>query len=264
MAPLKSPRYEGARYIYVVIRSKRALNGARGLAYDEISLQNDLTGILSGIMKGRRVRIPVLTIALSNDIDPKKNRTPTHEYFHMVQNGMTHFKNSWFYEGMAVWSEAALGGTRYVGTLKRQPENVWESFRNDASFLEKIFSSSYQAGNDLWRPLAGLCPAADPPLRPTEKTMSFAYTDGTLVVQNLGLQGTRTMRRVLEQLGNAETLPFVRLAYEKWTEANQRRIENNVFIVDAIAEAVKETCLEPRADAYMVPPVSQGKMDKGN
>ncbi|MDR2745502.1 MAG: hypothetical protein LBB66_09985 [Desulfovibrio sp.] len=244
MAPLKSPRYKGVRYIYVIIRDKRALNGAKGLAYDEISLQNDLTGILSGMLKGRRVRIPVLTIALSKDIDPKRNRTPAHEYFHMVQNGMTHFKNSWFYEGMAVWSEAALGGARHVGTLKHQPEKVWESFRNDASFLEKIFNSSYQAGNDLWRPLAGLCPAADPPLQSTGETLSFAYTDGTPVVQGLRLQGARMMRRILEQLGNVETLPFVRFTYEKWTEANQRRVENSDFIADAVAEAVKEICPE--------------------
>lgn len=108
-SPLDSPRYAGVRYVDVVIRDKAAIGGRNGVAYDEPVLRPDPKGLPESVPDSDLPRVPVLVIAISRAIDPKMNPTPAHEYFHQIQNGMTHFKNPWFYEGMAAWAQTVAG-----------------------------------------------------------------------------------------------------------------------------------------------------------
>ncbi len=244
-SPLESSRYAGVRHIYVVVRDKTALRGRNGLAFDEISLQPDTESADDG-GTAREPRIPVLIIALSRDIDPKVNRTPTHEYFHQIQNGMTHIKNPWFYEGMAAWAERVPGSSTGGQISRVSPRQTLNSFLGDAGHKDQVFAASYGAAAMLWNPLAGLCSRANASLPEGDPVLALAYTDGSPVVRSPDLSGALLMRRVLDRLGELENVPFTRFAYGAWSEASQRAPGNNSFIVEALAGAVDELCpLEP-------------------
>ncbi len=43
---------------------------------------------------------------ISSKVDPKHNVTPSHELFHIYQNSVMMFKQSWLTEGLARWSES--------------------------------------------------------------------------------------------------------------------------------------------------------------
>ncbi len=240
-SPLLSPRYAGVRYIDVEIRGEKGMRGNKGLAYDEIVLRQDSQGAAADAAGAQRPKVRVLLIALSRDIDPKRNNSPAHEYFHQIQNGMTHFKNPWFYEGMARWSESALGAFR--PKAKEQPLPLAaERLLSEAAYRERLFSASYAASDMLWAPLAALCPETRRALADDHPLLARRYSDGSPVLRNEDFSGIFMMKRVLEKLGEAENIPFTRFGYEKWTEANQRRAENNPFIAKAVEEAAAEPC----------------------
>ncbi|OXS28697.1 MAG: hypothetical protein BCS36_10690 [Desulfovibrio sp. MES5] len=265
-SPLDSPRYKGTKYIDVTIRGNAAMRGLNGVAYDATSLRPDPKNVDATLADRDLPRVPVLVIGLNNKVDPKRNPTPAHEFFHQIQNGMAYSKNPWFYEGMAAFSEdafrlrqgaSALDNKTRQATAQEFPprekrqmgEPTADSARStlkaivhDPQYRASVFKSSYSAAKSVWRPLGNLCPDAGFVLSERDPIFSYSYSDGTPVLQNGNMAGFNLMRRTLEKLGKFETIPFLRFNYQKWTEVNQRRPENNDAIVEALVNAAAELC----------------------
>jgi hypothetical protein len=229
--PLESPRYAGANYLRVLVYNRARLKGASGLCFDEPSLAPDYSATPKDGARPALPRVRVITLWISHDIDPKKNLTPSHEYFHHIQNGMTHFKNPWYYEGMARWSEDALGV---------RPEFPLHDPLRDIP--HGLFAASYDAASMFWNPLSRLCANTDIPLPDDDPVLRFTYTNGKPVLRDRKFSGARLLREILERLAVLEKEPFLRYNYGDWSEANQRNQLNNPYIINAAREAATEVC----------------------
>ena len=214
--PLTSPRYAGVRRIEVRIMDKSALRGCNGRAFDE------LTPSRLALQEHK------LTLHIARHVDAKRNVTPAHEYFHLVQNGYTYFKNPWYYEGLARYMEGAFRPHTNVQTaLATLPPP------------EHLQSLSYQAADTFWGPWAAQCGKADAGRRstPPPSTQNAQNTQSPPVYP---LNGIACIRTLLEQLDAADdnicaarqqstptSAPF-------WTEAQQRHVDNTPVILDAV------------------------------
>ncbi|MDF1743059.1 MAG: hypothetical protein P1V19_05150 [Gimesia sp.] len=224
--PLKSERYKGVNCIQVSLRD---LGGGNGLAFDESQ---------------RARRIPegkptdrTIVMSINCKLNPMKNITPAHETFHLVQYGATYFKNSWFLEGMARWSEHALARGD-IGQIKYSQRGPWPQKR---IHLQQLVKMKYDAEYVLWNPIAartdrdGLL--SDKLLG--KKLTSLRYSDGTPVLRDRTLRGAKIMREIVIELGKLDDVAFEELKYEKWSEKNQRAEENNPYIYKAVMDAFR-------------------------
>lgn len=220
--PFKSERFSKAQFLDIHLRHREALK-ANGVAYDELQRYNrpgDPKGTLS------------LCFNVATSVKPSSNLTPAHEYFHLIQYGTTYFKNRWFTEGMARWSERGLGlgGLGPVKPLVAWPLTV--------EAQEVLFGMAYDAAESFWNPLAAGAGEDDviPDTPVTRELRAMSYTDGKPVMSDLRLTGWRWMRRVLTALAEADDRAFAELGYTSWAEENQCSAKNDRFIVQAIEE----------------------------
>jgi hypothetical protein len=227
-SPLQSPRYPRLAYVDVNIRSRVSMRKANGIAYDEAQSARDPSS------PGARA----IVITVAADITPPKNHTPTHEYFHQIQNGMTHFKNRWFYEGTARWSEDALGNRPFVAA----DQTVLGGDLSDSAGQNKLLGMSYDAAKAFWIPLANLCPAASIALPENDPVLDLKYSDGSPVMKDRVFTGAAMMKAALEEMAAIEKVPFDTYCYGKWTEDNQRNEKNNRYILEAVQRAMKRLC----------------------
>ena len=240
--PLGGERYEGVNCIQV---SLRYLGGGNGLAFDESQRARK-------IPEGRSTDRAIV-MRVRCDLDPKKNITPAHETFHLVQYGATYFKNSWYLEGMARWAEHALakGG---LGPVKYSPTGPWPHGRQQ---LRQLATMKYDAEHVLWNPIAsrtdGDGSLSDKLLG--EKLTSLRYSDGTPVLRDRTLQGAEVMREILIELGKQDDVAFKELAYERWSEENQRAEGNNPYIYEAVMDALRRHV--PSVGPYEAPAVHE-------
>jgi len=236
--PLESERYGEAEFVDINILSKQAIK-LNGIAYD-------------GLQRFDRSIDPKGTQSLcfdvSTGVQPTKNHTPTHEYFHLVQNGYTYFKTRWYTEGMARWAEHAvskdgLGRIEYKGKF---PHSIDEQ--------KSLFRMAYDSEFYLWNPLAKL---ADIGGRMNDKmipreAIQLRYVNGDVVVQDLKLNGADLIRDVLVRLGEVDDSADDELAYNGWTEANQKSEKNSPYIYKAILDVARERGLK-KIGQYEVP-----------
>lgn len=234
--PLHSPRYAGrARFIDVNVGALpfesggKKQNGGAGDAIVNYRRPGDPGGGVS-----------VLTIDIACGLPPE-NLTPAHELFHSFQYGYTLFKNGWFLEGMARWSESTLrAGAGRPGELPRSSKE-----------LEALFAASYEASG-FWNAVAS---ALDPNgrLDLPAGSLEARYVGGpTPVVADDLLRGVEVMRRVLEALDRADDAVSRREGLDPldWKESRQKATENNPCIWSGVIEALRSYTNCP-------PPVSQ-------
>ena len=227
--PFKSPRYRHLKFIEVSVLHPDYLKGSNGLAFDELM---DTRG--QSDKKGEKA----IRINISKNINPVSNLTPSHETFHLIQNGVTYFKNRWFTEGMARWSEGMLGSEK-IGENKK----TYAGFlQNEKTNTQKLFELSYTATRFFWNIVAKL----------DKKRISIkdskignqlklkCYKNGKLVLVNDDLMGAGIMREVLLALDSQDDIVFTTLNYQQWTEKNQQSKNNNDFIFQAIKNSVKK------------------------
>lgn len=222
--PLRSERFRAARHLDIKIRD-RAVLGSNGVAYDEL----------------QRFRVPgdpaearSIGFAVASSVEPAQNLTPAHEFFHLVQYGATHFKNGWFQEGMARWSERGLGADPASAV---RPLADWPL---PAAAVTGLFAQTYGAADAFWRPLAARFDPGDglPESPALHRLRAMAYTDGTPALRDLKLPGWRLMRDVLLELQATEAGAFRRLGHADWSEANQRAPGNDPEILGAVGRVV--------------------------
>ena len=226
--PLKSERYAKAEFVDVIFLSRKVV-GRNGTAYDglqKIGREDDPDGLRT------------ICFDIASDIDARRNSTPTHEYFHLIQNGYTYFKTRWYTEGMARWSEHAtskggIGKTNYRG---RWPQS--------ADHQRKLFNLADPYGSELvfWNPLAKLCKTSTSfsPSNVSKAVRSLRYSNGKPVLADLSLMGTEFMRDVLVELGKADDVAFNELGYKKWSEDNQKSIGNSPYIYQTVMEVARK------------------------
>ncbi len=222
--PLKSPRYEGVTWIDIHLLNRDTL-GTNGLAYDEIQR----FGHRDGPADTRS-----LCFDMATSVQPAKNLTPAHEYFHLIQNGATFFKNRWFTEGTARWSERALG----EGGVGKGLRGSWPP---KAAVLGNLDGMAYEAAAQFWEPLVlahdqnGRIPGDRVPAE--LKTMR--YSDGNPVLKDLELNGWELVRDILLALGEADDLVAAERGLTKWPEDEQKSPLNTPRI-RCVVESVLE------------------------
>lgn len=96
--PYAGERFGGANCLQVSLHHPDRIGGLNGVAYRRAQRAR---AIPEGKPDDR-----ALVVAVSTTVDPLRNATPAHEFFHLVQYGATYFGNGWFLEGMARWAES--------------------------------------------------------------------------------------------------------------------------------------------------------------
>lgn len=223
--PLQSPRYRGVRWIDVHLLARDLLKH-NGVAYDEIrsfERPGDDPGTLS------------LCFDVATSVKAPANLTPAHEMFHIVQNGITFFKNPWLTEGTARWSERGLG----KGALSARPAGA--AWPPPAPDMPAVYASAYDAAATYWEPLLA---RADPTGRiPKDKLdpelLKATYVNGDPVLKDLDLTGWELLRDIFVALGKADDDVHRDRKLDRWPEAEQKSPANNSVIHQVVQETVR-------------------------
>ena len=170
-----------------------------------------------------------LKIKMSNAVNPHKSFTPAHEYFHLIQFGATYFRNKWFTEGMAQWSEDAVAKMNYP-----DGRDVALTLESPAA-TDKLFRSKYAASKLLWYPLA--VNMRDKATIPAALIVKYRYVDGTPVFRDNIIYGPNVMREVLRVMKSKEHLAAAEVGdAAKWRQKGQRAVTNNKVMLECVRE----------------------------
>lgn len=211
--PLHSERYAHVEGVIVWLRSREKMKGNHGLAFSVASRSRHFPG-------------KWLKLQISTDTDPRRNPSPAHEYFHLVQYGQSNFKNSWYLEGMARWSE---------DLVKRVPVVKKQSLPGEA-----LWDAKYRASDMLWQPLAGMC--GKKTALPQAVLAKYRYSDGSPVFHDAWISGPQVMRDVLFCLHRKEKEAAASFDLEEWRKKEQRNPANNPLIFACVQE-VQSSCM---------------------
>ncbi len=216
--PFKSPRYPNIGTIEVHVLAKANMGNSNGLAYSGKWTSKDGSG-------KRALHIKVAAV-----VDPRKNSTPAPEYFHLIQYGATYFRNSWYLEGMARWSQDSIHAVKKYPTVKSMYMTL-----NSRLSKAAIFSERYKAANLLWYPLAVEC--KDKTEIPSSVMKKYRYADGTPVFQDDIFYGANVMNKVLAAMHEKEAVAAAGYADQKtWRKDGVRSDENNELILECVRE----------------------------
>ena len=221
--PLNCEHFKNVTTIEIYIESKAAMKSFDGLAYDRV--------------RKKSVHNPnesALYLRIANTTDPHKNSTPTHEYFHLVQYAANYFRNHWYLEGMARWSEDA------VTKIEHYPSGWDLSVTLKSSFSEKkIYHGKYNIADFLWHPLA--VRMKDKTKIPSKLTKKYKYVDGSPVFQDNIFYGPNVMLKILRMMKTKEKVAAAQFGgFEKWLKEGRDAEHNNKIILDCVREVYHE------------------------
>lgn len=227
--PLQSPRYPGVVFVDVYIQNKSKHDGHTGVA-----MRSSYRAFQAGDSNTR-----ALKIALANDFDPKKYCTPTHEYFHLIQNSVTYIANGWFFEGTARWAIDAI--------VEKKPDknaslDKVHYYLTDPAGQKTLQKSMYKGAAYLWIPLADICPRATVHLPENDPVLRITYVDGSPTLKDHTFAGALLVKRVLELTAERQHIPFTKYNYGEWDKVNRIDERNNPYLFSAVEEAIKEFC----------------------
>jgi len=230
--PFKTERYRSAAFLDIHLLHKSILR-SNGVTYDELQHFR---------RSSDPPNTPTLCFNVATSVKAASNLTPAHEFFHVIQNSITYFKNRWFTEGMARWSERALG---LGGLGKVSYQGPWPPPEEK---LTMLFKMAYESSEHFWNGLAAMSDPTGliPESRLKDELKRLTYANGTRVLQDFQLTGWRLMRDVLRELDKADDIAFRELGYARWTEENQKSEKNNRYILNAAIEVVHRRENRPR------------------
>ena len=223
--PLEAKRNRSAKHVEIRFTSKDP--GTMGVGW-----------ATRGLPKSRVPGVPndtrCLVVSLLTTSNPGKNATMTHEYFHLIQHGVSYFGNKWYSEGTARWADGALGTKKLAPVA---PPAEWPLSPDKAA---EIFAQSYSAAGAFWRPLiARVDPDGVLPEGPAlDKLRAMKYTDGTPVLKHSSFPGGIFMRDVLLELGKADALALKEQHNGRWSSEARRSPKNNAYILRAVEKVV--------------------------
>ena len=219
--PLESPRFKNATSIEIDMESKTEMK-VNGQAFSA-SRKN------SKHDPNERA----LHIKVANTFDPRKNATPAHEYFHLIQYGTTYFRNGWFLEGMARWSQDVIEKTKKYPSGSDVPAKL-----NSKVEENQIFKGKYKVASELWYPLA--VNMKDKAIIPSNIVNKYKYVDGSPVFHDNIFYGPNVMRKVLQEMKSKEEVAATQFGgVQKWRKDGQRAEQNNAIIMDCVREVYK-------------------------
>lgn len=217
--PLKSNRYKDVKYIDIHILNDDSSSTGDGIhQFDYVSLDNkDFKSI---VMK--------LKTNLSNN-----TLTPTHEYFHIIQNAYSMFKNRWYTEGTARWSEKVFE----EGTGRRDalPSNIEE--------LNILLNRTYDA-KYFWRKITYECDTNNGKF-PYKSWMSESIGNYPKLLEDNRIYGYEFMRVFLENLDLQDDIVSKKRGFEEfvWKESEQKdNKNNNKYILKALNDTIINKC----------------------
>ena len=221
--PLKSERFKNVTSIEIDIEAKTETNKANGNAY-------------SGVRKKSRhnPNERAIHIRVANTVDPHRHVTTTHEYFHLIQYGATHFRNKWFLEGMARWSQDALSKINYP------PAQDIPRMLKDNGDKERLFQRSYKAAELFWYPLA--MDMHDKAKIPSRLMKKYKYVNGSPVFHDDIFYGPNVMLKVLRAMKAKENDAAISEGFAnvgEWHRKGQRDERNSEFIMDCVREVYR-------------------------
>ena len=169
-------------------------------------------------------------IRVANDIEPHKHVTPEHEYFHLIQYGATYFRNGWFLEGMARWSQDAISKTEKYPDGKDIPFKLKSKAAED-----KIFQGKYNAAEKFWYPLA--VNMKDKAKIPDRLMKKYKYVDGSPVFKDNIIYGANVMRDIIFVMKSKEDMAAAEFGgVKEWRKNGQRNDQNSKYILESVKE----------------------------
>jgi hypothetical protein len=227
--PFKSERYPNLTCLEVRIWDRGEIGGGNGVAFEGAQRARASP---EGTRDDR-----ALVMSIGKHVDARKNGTPAHEFFHLIQYSTTYFKNPWYLEGLASWSEHGLGADG-LGKTKYAPRDRWPQ---RPEHLQLLFGMSYDAEFVIWNPIASRSDRQGelPRERIPAEFRSLRYSDGTPVLHDHALNGAPLMREILLELGTLDDVAYQQLGYAEWSEANQRSPKNSPYIYQAIMDVLR-------------------------
>ncbi|MEN3940121.1 hypothetical protein WJU23_02425 [Prosthecobacter sp. SYSU 5D2] len=228
--PFLGERFREAMFLDVHLFSKELLK-SNGIAYDELQ---------SFKRAGDPENTRSLCFNVATSVKATANLTPAHELFHIIQNGACFFKNRWYTEGTARWSEKALG-TGGVGSGLRSP---WPPSED---MLKKLDDLAYDAAALYWEPLALHVDARGeiPEDRVSAALREMKYVNGEPVLKDLKLHGWEVIRDILTELGEADGKAAKERGLDRWPEEEQRSSANTPYIREAVERVLAKGMKEP-------------------
>jgi hypothetical protein len=226
--PFSTARFRGASFLDIQLRNKDSMKKRRGEAYDELQTfkrRKDPAGTLS------------MCFNVATSVNPSKELTPTHEFFHLIQSSLSYFKNRWYTEGTARWAERAMGRGA-LGPVKLS--GSWPSTEERAS---RLFAMTYDASEQFWNPMLARmdgCGEVLPDSPAMKMLLAMTYVDGTKVLRDKQLKGWKFIREVVVALGETDDLAFNELGYDRWSEANQRSPRNDAYIFRTVMTVARK------------------------
>ena len=216
--PLQSARFKNVTSIEIDIDARDAMNKFNGLAFSTVRKKS-----------AHDPNARALHFKVANTINPHTSSTPAHEYFHLIQYGATYFRNAWYLEGMARWSQDSVAKINY-------PDGADIHFKlKSKSAKEKIFNGKYEMADFLWYPLA--VNMRDKVTLPAELVTKYKYVDGAPVFQDDIIFGAHVMLKVLHALKAKENLAAEKFGgVKEWRKTGQRAEVNNEIILDCVKE----------------------------
>ena len=215
--PLKSKRYKDVKYIDVHIMSSE-----KSSAGDEI---------ITFKYKIFNTKDKVISMQVRNNLT-KKTLTPSHEYFHILQNSYTMFKNGWYTEGTARWSESIFK----KGAAKQ------DNLPNSQKQIKELFDKTYDA-EGIFGKLTYLCDTNNGVFK-NKKDLKTDIPSYPNLIEDSTVYGYKFIKVFLENLElMSDYVSKIRDFDEfDWDEKEQKSNENNIFILKALLKTINEEC----------------------
>ncbi len=222
--PLLAPYHKNVETIDIYILTRNHLKGALGAAFtDPEQAPLKKKGVLA------------LKVFISMGLDFKNSSTIPHEYFHLIQNGFSKIKNTWYFEGLARWAENILSKKTYY----IDPNWNFEKILNSKNVLQHVQTASYDSGKLFWVPTAIKFGKNNKISLPENDILqTLKYSDGTKVLQDTNFIGANLINLFLINLNFADKMIEEKFQFTEWDQANKNHIRNNKYIVDALHNAL--------------------------
>lgn len=217
--PLESERFKGATTIEVDILARENMSNKSGQAISSVRKQS-----------AHDPNEAAIHIRVANTVNPRKSSTPEHEYFHLIQYGATYFRNSWYLEGMASWSQDSVAATKEYPDSK----SLTSTLKSRAA-AEDIYANKYSVSKSLWYPLA--VSKRDKAKIPAAMIKKYKYVDGSPVFHDDIFYGPNVMLAVLREMKSREEVAGANFGgVDKWRKKGQRNEQNNEIIMDCVRD----------------------------
>ncbi|WP_164709177.1 hypothetical protein [Acinetobacter sp. B51(2017)] len=201
--PLHSPRYNNVKNISIFIQDMKG----NGVAYEAPASHPNLPNPMPCS----------LVLHISSDLKDFPGNywtTVTHELFHLYQYGYTQFKNTWYLESLANWSERALR-VDLVSSTKNLPALPQSS----RGIQKEIIGKAY---NPLWKRLS-VIEGHDRLVIPAH-LQKMRYSNGSLVFKDHEWRNTALVLNLMQNLEQSS----LKISKDKqwnaynWKESDQR------------------------------------------